>query len=166
MLKIFLLLYFENHQILLNILPLEHHHKIERKKNSSVMGYCMLSYLLPMNYAHLFKRKKLLLGIYSCAGFSKHPISFWELQPCFYICIKVEEPLKLNLEEHESLLMPAWHGVHIILQLVTSIVKPSRIFFYVALFLLSFKRVSKAKFPRKLVNIWMVISIPISWILT
>jgi hypothetical protein len=106
-LKIFLLLYFENHQILLNILPLEHHHKIERKKNSSVMGYCMLSYLLPMNYAHLFKRKKLLLGIYSCAGFSKHPISFWELQPCFYICIKVEEPLKLNLEEHESLLMPA-----------------------------------------------------------
>jgi len=42
-LKIFLLSYFEYHQILLNITTLEQHHKIERK-NSSVKGSCMLSY--------------------------------------------------------------------------------------------------------------------------
>jgi hypothetical protein len=94
--------------------PREHHHKIEGK-NSSVKGSYMPSDLLPMNYSHFVLKKKLLLGIYTCEGFSKHPFSFWELQPCFYICMKVEEPPKHNLEEHETLLMTSpltWSSHH------------------------------------------------------
>jgi hypothetical protein len=81
--------------------------------------------------------------------------------------MKVEEPPKRNLEEHESLLMTSpltWSSHHTTAgdkycETIQDII-------YVALFLRPFKRVSKAKFPRKLVNIWMVISLPISWILT
>jgi len=112
-------------------------------------------------------KKKLLLGIYTCEGFSKHPVSFWELLPCFYIRMKVEEPPKHYLEEHESLLVTSpltWSSRETTAgdkycQTIQDIIN-------VALFLRPFKRISKAKFARKLVNICMEISLPISWILT